>query len=137
MAQVTVLRQFFEFLLRCWLCAAGWKLRLPSCSVHINMLRGFGTVIACSVPPWRTNPLGREHMPWVGNMSLLCCPSGSVDTRHRRQSLRSCAFAVDLTIPSFYQKHLELLSSYSVRILKLRNQSFYIQTKAETYEALF
>lgn len=74
----TVLFFFFKFLLRCWLCAAGWKLRLPSYSVHINMLRGFGTVIACSVPSWRTKPLGREHMPWVGNTNLLCCPSGSV-----------------------------------------------------------
>lgn len=112
----------------CWLCATGWKSRLPTFSVHINILKGFGIVLEYSVPSWRTNSLGREHILWVGEESVLLSPLDLFSTLHRRLSLQSSAFAADVTIPSFYQKHLEPLNSYSVRILKHRNQSFYIQT---------
>lgn len=42
-----------------------------------------------------------------------------------------------MTIPSFYQKHLDPLNSYSVRILKRRNESVQIQTRAESYKFSF
>lgn len=42
-----------------------------------------------------------------------------------------------MTIPSFYRKHLDPLNSYSVRILKRRNQSLQIRARAESYSFSF
>lgn len=66
----------------------------------------------------------------------VCFALASRSARHspQRTSLQSCAFAAAAVKPNFYQKHLEPLKSYSVRILKQSNQSFYIQTRAERYE---
>ena len=126
------------------------KARMPPWQLVPEPLNHTLTLQSCSqteksrrlVEKQRTRRAGcRERMweicPGWGTRVCFAVPLDPFDTRHRRQSLRSCAFAVDLTVPSFYQKHLQLPSSYSVRILKLRNQSFYFQTKAETYEASF
>lgn len=71
-------------------------------------------------PGWEINALG-------GEKSLCCFPLWICSALpNRRQNLQSCAFAVDVTIPSFYQKHLEPVNSNSARILKYSNQSFHI-----------
>lgn len=74
-------------------------------------------------------------MLWAGK-KRVCFALASTSARHspQRTSLQSCAFAAAAVTPSFYQKHLEPLNSYSVRILKQSNQSFYIQTRAERYK---
>lgn len=76
------------------------------------------------------NALDREQILVVeregGAPTVLLSPLEPLSTFHRRQNPQSCALAAAVTIPSFYQKHLESLNSYSVRSFKHSNQSFYI-----------
>lgn len=75
----------------CWFCATGWKSRLPTFSVHINILKGFGIVLEYSVPSWRTNSLGREHILWVGGRVCFAFPSGFVQhSPQKTESIVQC-----------------------------------------------
>lgn len=72
-------------------------------------------------------PLGKQKLWAGGKMSLFCFALWICSALpNRRQNLQSCAFVADVTIPSFYQKHLELLNSFCVHVLKHSHQSFHI-----------
>lgn len=133
-------RLTFSFLTICWLCATGCESRRLTLSAHINILKWLGIVLTYSVPSWKTNVLGREHMLWWGKQeSVLFSPLDLLSTPQQNTEICSPvpASAAAVTIPSFYQKHLESLNSYSVRILKHRDQSFYMHTRPDSYNFAF
>lgn len=73
-------------------------------------------------------------MLWVGQKVCLLSPLDLPATPPWKTESVVYACTADATFPSFYQKHLEPLNSYSVRILKHSNQSFHNETIAESYK---
>lgn len=53
---------------------------------------------------------------WGKKESVFAIPSGSAQHSPIGHNLQSSAFAAGVTSPNFYEKHLEPVNSYSVRI---------------------